>query len=345
MTAGFMARPTCAQQHADYNLLLCSFSQESVMSEPAPGTSVTEPRLHSVMCASPAGMHRMAYWEWGDPDNERVLLCVHGLTRSGRDFDLLAARLAGEYRVVCPDVVGRGKSDWLIDPKHYVVPQYVSDMLTLIARLNPKRLDWVGTSMGGLIGLGLAAGLAMSASLRPQRGELGLDAGQTLSLGRMVLNDIGPSINGSGLSRIAEYVGLPETFDSFEQAVEYVKRVSQGFGPHDDAGWEALTHAAFNQHEGKWVKHYDLRIAEPLAGQDAAVMKKAEGVLWAGYESLREPVLILRGETSDLLTESSLQEMQQRNARARALTFAGVGHAPTLRSADQIEAVASFLLD
>src|SRR5690606_24404357 len=104
----------------------------------------------------------MAYWEWGDPDNEKVLLCVHGLTRTGRDFDPLAARMSKDYRVVCPDVVGRGRSDWLIDPSHYVVPQYVADMLTLIARLRAKRLDWVGTSMGGLIGMGLAAGLAMS---------------------------------------------------------------------------------------------------------------------------------------------------------------------------------------
>lgn len=303
------------------------------------------PRLEHVMCASPAGMHRMAYWEWGDPHNDRVLLCVHGLTRSGRDFDVLAARLAGEYRVVCPDVVGRGRSDWLIDPSHYVIPQYVSDMLTLAARLNPARLDWVGTSMGGLIGMGLAAGLATSAALRPQRGEFGLEASQTLMLGRMVLNDIGPTLNDSGLSRIAEYVGKPETFDSFDQAVEYVKSVSQGFGPHDDEGWQALTRHVFNQQGGQWVKHYDLRIATPIAKQDAAVLKGAEAVLWAGFESLREPVLVLRGETSDLLTEQGLQEMEQRNVLARGITFAGVGHAPTLRSDDQVEAVAAFLLE
>jgi len=305
--------------------------------------STGEPRLHHVMCASPGGLHRMAYWEWGDPDNDRVLLCVHGLTRSGRDFDPLAARLADTYRVVCPDVVGRGRSDWLVNPEHYVIPQYVSDMLTLIARLNPARLDWVGTSMGGLIGLGLAAGLAMSAAMRPQRGEFGLDASQTLQLGHMVLNDIGPSLNDSGLSRIADYVGRQETFDSFGEAVEYVKTVSEGFGPHDDAGWEDLTRYVFNQQGGQWVKHYDLRIAEPIARQNATVLKGAEALLWAGFESLRSPVLILRGASSDLLTEESMQEMQQRNVLARGITFAGVGHAPTLRSADQVEAVAAFL--
>lgn len=308
-------------------------------------SSADEPRLSHVMCASPAGMHRMAYWEWGDPGNDRVLLCVHGLTRSGRDFDVLAARLAGDYRVVCPDVVGRGRSDWLIDPAHYVIPQYVSDMLTLIARLDPARLDWVGTSMGGLIGMGLAAGLAGSALMRPQRGEWGLDASQTLTLGRVVLNDIGPTLNDTGLSRIADYVGKPETFDSFEQAVEYVKLVSQGFGSHDDEGWQALTRHVFNQRGESWVKHYDLRIAEPIAKQDTTVLKGAEAVLWAGFESLRKPVLVLRGETSDLLTAQGLQAMEQRNPRARGLTFQGVGHAPTLRSPDQVEAVAGFLLE
>lgn len=307
--------------------------------------SIDEPRLQYVMCASPGGLHRMAYWEWGDPGNDRVLLCVHGLTRTGRDFDPLAARLADTYRVVCPDIVGRGRSDWLVNPDHYVIPQYVSDMLTLIARLDPARLDWVGTSMGGLIGMGLAAGLAISAAMRPQRGELGLESSQTLRLGRMVLNDIGPSLNDSGLSRIADYVGRQETFDSFDKAVEYVKNVSQGFGPHDQAGWEDLTRYVFNRQNGQWVKHYDLRIAEPIARQDASVLRGAEATLWAGFESLRDPVLILRGETSDLLTAESLREMQQRNVLARGITFPGVGHAPTLRSADQIEAVAAFLRD
>lgn len=290
-------------------------------------------------------MHRMAYWEWGDPANDRVLLCVHGLTRNGRDFDLLAARLSHHYRVVCPDVVGRGRSDWLIDPRYYGIPQYVSDMLTLIARLNPSRLDWVGTSMGGLIAMGLAAGLALSAANRPPRGEFGLADSQTLRLGRVVLNDIGPALNGAGLSRIAEYVGSEQVFDSFEQAVEYVKSVSEGFGPHDEAGWRELTRYVFNRQGDRWVKHYDLRIAEPIARQDPGVLKGAEAMLWMGFESLGEPVLVLRGEQSDLLTEESLQEMTRRNPRARGVTFAGVGHAPTLRGGEQLDVVANFLLE
>lgn len=318
---------------------------EALMNDSSTLASPLQPRLHHVMCASPAGMHRMAYWEWGDAENDRVLLCVHGLTRTGRDFDPLAKRLSSEYRVVCPDVVGRGRSDWLIDPQYYAIPQYVSDMLTLIARLRPRRLDWVGTSMGGLIGMGLSAGLTMSAAMRPSRGEHGLGSATSIPLGRMVLNDIGPSLNDTGLSRISEYVGRQETFDSFEEAVEYVKSVSQGFGPHSEADWQELARHVFLQDGNRWIKHYDLRIAEPIAKQDASVLRGAESILWAGFQSLREPVLVLRGETSDLLTAKSLEQMQQRNVLARGITFPGVGHAPSLRSADQLEAVAGFLLE
>ncbi|WP_409079874.1 alpha/beta fold hydrolase [Pusillimonas sp. SM2304] len=304
----------------------------------------TQPRLDYVMCASPAGTHRMAYWEWGDPDNDKVLLCVHGLTRTGRDFDTLAARLSGEYRVVCPDVVGRGKSDWLANPSFYVVPQYAADMLTLIARLNVTQLDWVGTSMGGLIGLALAGTLAMSAAMRPARGDAGLAAEQTLRLGKVVLNDIGPSLSLSGLERIAGYVGQPMQFDSFAQAVDYVRSVSAGFGTHDQQGWEELTRHVFCQQGSHWVKHYDLRIAEPFAGQSEQAVKASEGLLWGAYESITAPILLVRGELSDLLTADTAQEMLARNPHASLHNVPNVGHAPTFRSNDQIEPVQRFLL-
>lgn len=313
------------------------------MSDTTLAATGSQPRLDYVMCASPAGTHRMAYWEWGDPDNDKVLLCVHGLTRTGRDFDLLARSLCNDYRVVCPDVAGRGKSDWLIQSAGYAVPQYVADMLTLIARLKPAQLDWVGTSMGGLIGLGLAGALAMSTAMRPHRGDQGLPADQTLKLGKMVLNDIGPTLNVSGLSRIADYVGDPMQFDTFDQAVDYVHSVSLGFGPHDRAGWEDLTRYVFLPQGKHWVKHYDLRIAEPMAAQSAAFIQSSEAILWAAYEGLQAPVLIVHGELSDLLTDSTVQEMLQRNPRASLHQVAGVGHAPTLRTPDQIGAIQQFL--
>lgn len=313
------------------------------MSVAVPSCASAQPRLDYVMCASPFGTHRMAYWEWGDPDNDRVLLCVHGLTRTGRDFDELARSLSNDYRVVCPDVVGRGKSDWLIQPSSYTVPQYVADMLTLIARLDPGQLDWVGTSMGGLIGLGLAGTVAMSAAGRPDRGSYGLAPQQTLNIGKMVLNDIGPVLEINGLSRIAEYVGEPMQFNSFEQAVDYVRSVSHGFGEHDTRAWAELTRHVFVQDNGRWVKHYDLRIAQPMAAQSAAFLQGSEALLWAAWDTLSSPALIIRGEVSDLLTADTAQEMLRRNGRATLVTVPDVGHAPTLRTADQIAPIQQFL--
>ncbi|WP_269494012.1 alpha/beta fold hydrolase [Castellaniella sp. S9] len=302
-----------------------------------------EPRLDYVTCVSPAGTHRMAYWQWGDPANDRVLLCVHGLTRTGRDFDILARALAPHYRVVCPDVAGRGRSDWLIDPAHYAVPQYAADMLMLIARLRPARLDWVGTSMGGLIGLGLAGTLALSAGMRPQRGAWGLGDAPDVPLGRVVMNDIGPALNADGLGRIGDYVGQALRLDSFAQAVDYVRTVSAGFGPHDQAGWEALTRHVFNEQDGHWIKHYDLRIAQAFAPQSPAAVQAAEALLWGAWEHLPAEALILRGAQSDLLPREVARAMLERNPRARLVEFEGVGHAPTLRTADQVDAIRDFL--
>ncbi len=303
-----------------------------------------QPRLDYVMCASPAGTHRMAYWEWGDPANDRVLICVHGLTRTGRDFDHLARRLAGQYRVVCPDLAGRGQSDWLINAACYVVPQYMADMLTLIARLRPTQLDWLGTSLGGLIALGLAGTLATSALVRPNRGACGLPEDQTLALGKVVLNDIGPKLNFAGLTRISEYVGQPMQFDTFAQAVDYVRSVSAGFGAHDQAGWEDLTRHVFTRQGDHWVKHYDLRIAQPFAEQSEANVQASEAILWAAYERMASPILIVRGEKSDLLTPETAEEMLARNSQAQLYAVPEVGHAPTFRSDDQIDTVARFLL-
>ena len=302
------------------------------------------PRLDYVTCASPSGLHRMAYWEWGDPGNGRVLVCVHGLTRTGRDFDRLARALRQEYRVVCPDVVGRGRSDWLIDPAGYVVPQYVADMVTLVARLRPARLDWVGTSMGGLIGLALAGTLAASPGMRPRRGAWGLGEAADVALGRMVFNDIGPVLDAEGVARIAAYVGEDKRFGSFQEAVDYVHAMSMGFGPHDAAGWEDLARFAFHEQNGQWVKHYDLRMAQPFAAQTPEALTAAEQILWQAWDHLPVSALVLRGQLSDILSAEALEQMLARNPRARSVQFAGVGHAPTLRSADQIAVVRDFLL-
>ena len=304
------------------------------------------PRLEAISCVSPAGTHRMAYWEWGDPDNQDVVLCVHGLTRTGRDFDVLAQALSQRHRVVCPDVVGRGLSDRLSQPMYYAIPQYTSDMVTLVARLQAKRLSWVGTSMGGLIGLvyaGLIAGAAAQAT-QPLPARIGTTLPPTgMRLDRLVLNDVGPHIEPMSLSRIGEYVGEAVTFDSFEQAVQAVQQINASFGPHTPEQWQALTRYTYIEQDGKWIKHYDLALAQPFKGMTPESTAQGEAILWAAFDSLRCPTLIVRGNDSDLLSEQTLSQMLSRNANARAVRISGVGHAPTLMASDQVAHIEHFL--
>jgi pimeloyl-ACP methyl ester carboxylesterase len=278
-----------------------------------------------VQCLGGKGLHRMAYWEWGDPLNERVLVCVHGLARQGRDFDTLAQALCGHYRVVCPDVVGRGRSDWLADPMGYAIPSYMADMVTLLARLDAAQVDWVGTSMGGLIGLGLAA---LPGS--PVR--------------KLVLNDVGPTIQSEALQRIGTYLGLPAHWATLDDAADALWAISQGFGPHTREQWLALTRPQLKPDGEGYKPHYDPGIAIPFRLITPELAQAGEAMLWHSWDALRIPVLLLRGAQSDLLSAGTAQAMTQRGPRARLVEFAGVGHAPMLVQPDQIDAVRSFLL-
>ncbi len=286
---------------------------------------MTEPRLQNVQCLDSRGLHRMAYWEWGDAANPRVVVCVHGLTRQGRDFDTLAQDLAGVCRVVCPDVVGRGQSDWLADPLGYSLPAYVADMVTLLARLNATQLDWVGTSMGGLIGLGLA-----SLPGAPVR--------------RLVLNDVGPTIEAVALQRIGGYVGQPAQWPTVEAAADALRTISEGFGPHSREQWLALTKPQLKPSGTGFKPHYDPAIALPFKAMTPELAAAGEAALWAGYDRLTCPTLLLRGADSDLLSPQTAAAMAARGPRARVHEFAGVGHAPMLVQPDQREVVRSFLL-
>jgi pimeloyl-ACP methyl ester carboxylesterase len=267
----------------------------------------------------------MAYWEWGDPANPRVLLCAHGLARQGRDFDTLARAMVDHYRVVCPDVVGRGQSDWLPDPAGYVVPAYVADMVTLLARLNATQLDWVGTSMGGLIGMGLA-----SLPGAPVR--------------RLVLNDVGPAIRFEAIARIGQYLGAPVRWKTLDEAADYLWSVSQSFGPHTREQWLALTVPQLKADGDGFKPHYDPAIAVPFRAVTPEVNAAGTAQLWKAYDSLRCETLLLRGAESDLLARETAVEMTQRGPRAQLREFEGVGHAPTLVQPDQVQAVRSFLL-
>lgn len=285
---------------------------------------MSDPKLKSVQCLGASGLHRMAYWEWGERANPRVLVCVHGLSRQGRDFDTLARRLSDRYRVICPDVAGRGQSDFLANPAGYQIPAYVADMVTLVARLDVEQVDWVGTSMGGLIGMGLAA-LPNS----PVR--------------KLVLNDVGPTLQFEALVRIGTYLGVPQHFDTIEQGAAYLWSISQSFGPHTPEQWQALSKPMFKPDGAGWKLHYDPQIALPFRGITAEQVAAGDAALWHAYDALRQPCLLLRGADSDLLLPETALAMTQRGPKPRLHEFAGVGHAPTLVSDDQISVVQDFL--
>ena len=279
----------------------------------------------------------MAYWEWnatGDPAHPHVVLCVHGLSRQGRDFDTLARALSRHARVVCPDVAGRGHSDWLADPMAYQVPQYAADMLALLAHLQQQgplqTLDWVGTSMGGLIGMVVCGqpGLPLPVPVR-----------------RLVLNDVGPVIEWQALQRIGQYLGQPVHFDSLQQAADALWLLSSTFGPHTPAQWLELSrHMVRPLPGGGFTLHYDPAIAVPFRAMAQESAGAGEALLWQLYDQIRAHTLLLRGAQSDLLSVQTARAMGQRGPRAQLVEFEGVGHAPTLIAPDQVAAVASFLL-
>lgn len=291
---------------------------------------MTQPRLRFVNCLDPTGLHRMAYWEWEGPSADApVLVCVHGLSRQGRDFDALARALQQRWRVICPDVVGRGRSDWLRQPAGYQIPLYVADMVALLARLDVEQVDWVGTSMGGLIGLGLAA------LPRPE--------GLPSPIRRLVLNDVGPAIRFEALQRIGAYLGKAQRFESLAAGAAYLRSISEGFGPHSDEEWLALSEPLFREQDGGWTLRYDPGIALPFGAVTPELAAAGEAALWAVYDQLSCPTLLIRGAESDLLSAETAREMTQRGPGARLVELPGIGHAPTLIHADQIAIVRDFL--
>ena len=280
--------------------------------------TMSKMREGAVRCLDPHGFHWMRYVEWGDAANPRVLVCVHGLTRNGRDFDYLAESLSDAYRVVCPDVAGRGRSDWLRDAGDYNYPVYLGDMATLIASLHAEAVDWVGTSMGGIIGM-ILAGLPGT------------------PLGKLVMNDVGCHIPRRAIERIGEYVGAEPAFDSLE-ALEGAVRATSPFGELTDAQWRHLATHASKQEEGKWRFRYD-----PGIGRNFHAAEPADVDLRPYWSALRGPVLVVRGESSDLLLPETLEEMLQR-PNTVSHVVPRTGHCPMLMDDTQVAVVRRFLL-
>lgn len=281
----------------------------------------------------------MSWWAWGEETAAHVVVCVHGLTRQGRDFDWLARalieRMHGQVRVICPDVAGRGHSDWLSEPVLYGMAQYASDMLAMLAAVHAHRpigkLDWVGTSMGGLIGMVLAG--------QPQ---LPLPS----PIAHLVLNDVGPAISWSSVQRMQQFVGKAGRFDGLSQAAAYLREVSQGFGPVPDDIWQAMSAHMVRYDQNTGVRlHYDPAIAEPIRVLTPEAVQAGETVMWKLYDQIQAKVLLLRGMSSDLLLPDTAQAMTRRGPRARLLEWPDVGHAPTLTSQEQTAAVVDFLMD
>jgi pimeloyl-ACP methyl ester carboxylesterase len=309
-----------------------------------------KPRLRRFQSLGPHGFHEIAYTEWGDPRSSRLVFCVHGFTRNSRDFDALAANLADSCYIVCMDVAGRGASEWLPHKGDYTFGLYLTDAAALLARVMaplpssgirrilgaarpPKRsIDWVGTSMGGLMGMMLAA--KRHSPIR-----------------RLVLNDVGPLVPWPALMRMKQaHSGHHVSFETIDDAESYLRSACAAFGSLSDAQWRHVAyHGTIRKSGGTYVLAFDPAIITHMRGGGVAGVafgsEFLSGVdLWPTYDAIRCPVLVLRGAESDLLPRTTAQEMTRRGPKAELIEFASVGHAPWLRTSDQIGAVRGFLL-
>ena len=300
-------------------------------------------KQQSFLSLGPTGFHRVAYTDWGDPENPHVVLCVHGLSRNSRDFDYLADVLQKSCRVVCMDVVGRGESEWLEDKSGYSFSTYLSDAAALVARVTTpvreglfrqaatRRVDWVGTSMGGLMGMLLAA----------KRGS---------PIGRLVMNDVGPFVPWNGLIRLKGHLGHPRGFASLRLAGQFLREACKSFGPLTEAQWDHLIQHSVRRHDdGRWHLRFDPAIGKWSSQRDPELPIGPEflrGIdLWTVWKAVNCAVLVLRGAESEVLLAATVEEMRKRKPGTRSVEFEGVGHAPALFDAAQIDVVRGFLLE
>lgn len=275
----------------------------------------------------PEGFYRLAYADWGPATGQRVVLCVHGVSRNSHDFDFLAAALAAKgLRVVTPDLPGRGRSDWLPSGAYYDSPVYLAAMATLIARIGVPQVDWVGTSLGGYVGMQMAA--------MPNN-----------PIRRLVLNDFGARVGHAALRRIATYLRDVPKLHDLDSAEPYLRKVLAPFGALTDAQWRHIAqHSVTKGGRGELRWHYD-----PAIASNFSLLIAFDVVLWQLWDEITCPVLIMRGEDSDLLARRTMDEMLQRGhaaaaGKVTAAEWPGCGHAPSLMADDQIAAVRDFLL-
>lgn len=275
---------------------------------------------HLIPCPHAGGTHDVhaLIWPAQAPSSLPPLVCVHGLTRLGLDFEAVAARLSRARTVIALDMPGRGKSAWLADVRLYAYPQYVADCLHVLRTLGFSRVDWLGTSMGGLIGLFMAAG-------------------EGSPIRKLVLNDVGPFLPLSALKRIGDYVARTPRFATLAEAERHCRAIYADFGITGDAAWKRFTETTMRAAEGGgYVFHYDPGIAQVFTSVREDIN------LWPVYEKLQLPVLVLRGVRSDVLLEDTARMMQACGPKAGLITFAGCGHAPALQNDEQLAALEGF---
>ncbi|MGA7323264.1 MAG: alpha/beta hydrolase [Rhodomicrobium sp.] len=310
----------------------------------------TKPRLRRFQSLGPHGFHEIAYTEWGNPNSNRLVFCVHGFTRNSRDFDALAANLADRFHVVCMDAAGRGASEWLPHKADYSFSLYLSDAAALLARVTapsssmgfrnifgthrqPKRyVDWVGTSMGGLMGMMLAAK-------------------RHSPIGRLVLNDVGPFVPWPALLRLKQvHAAVNKRFESVEEVEHHLRETCASFGPLSNNQWREVTkHSAIRKSDGTYILSFDPAIITHMRSSSVAGVEFGSeflfGVdLWPTYDAINCPTLVLRGAESDLLLQKTAEEMSRRGPKAEIVEFPSIGHAPWLMAKEQIAVIRDFLL-
>lgn len=274
----------------------------------------------SFLSLSPLGFHKVAYVEWGSSNAERTIVCVHGLTRNSRDFDILAEQLSKDARVICPDIVGRGESTWFSDPHHYNQAQYLIDLTALIARLNVNSLTWIGTSMGGLLGMYLASQV-------------------NSPITALILNDVGPVIPRAAIARIAKYAGNYVEFSTIDAAEQYLRNVFACGEKLSDTVWENLTlHSVIQKPDGTYILAYDPKVT---SGMHKLWFTGIH--LWPVWNSIRCPVLTLRGATSDVLLPETVDQMRRSGPKTDVIEIPNCGHTPMLMTPEQINIISDWL--
>jgi pimeloyl-ACP methyl ester carboxylesterase len=277
------------------------------------------PKSNFFSSLHPDGFHKIHYLEWGNSRNPKVIICVHGLSRNARDFDFLAQELAKDYRVISVDMPGRGLSDHFASSEFYNFSQYVTDLVTLIARMDVSSLDWIGTSMGGLLGMIIAS--------KPNN-----------PIKRLVLNDIGPFVSSESMIKIRNYIGITPNLQNFEKATKYISQILRPFGDLSSEQWQHLAlHSTKQLEDGSYILSYDPKIATAFSENPQDID------LWNFWNEVSCPTLLLRGEKSEILTQEIAKKMQDEKGQITFAEFKNIGHAPSLMEEEQIEVIRNWL--